>query len=85
MVREAGSKRLSGIRLPGNISRPVPLAFPVAGSKMLIPVALKSPPFNTSVGMVRKAKAYCRRVVRSQLAKKKSLFFLMGPPNVPPH
>ena len=35
--------------------------------------------------MVRKAEALCRRVVRSQLPKKNSLFCLIGPPNVPPY
>ena len=45
----------------------------------------KSPSRKAAVGTVRKADAFCRRTVRSQSAKKKSLFFLMGPPKVPPN
>jgi hypothetical protein len=52
---------------------------------MSAPVPEKSPRRNGSVGIVRKAEAFWRRAVRSQFAKKNSLFFLIGPPNVPPN
>src|SRR5438552_1674448 len=85
MYAAAGSIRLVGMVLLGKAVRPVPSALPVLGSKTVVPVPLKFPARIARVGTVRRAEAARRRVVRSQSAKKKSLFFTMGPPNVPPN
>src|SRR3954468_11395792 len=77
--------RSVGIVLLANGVRPVPSALPVLGSKTVVPVPLKLPARSAAVGTVRLADAARRRVVRSQSAKKKSLFFTMGPPNIPPN
>src|SRR3954464_11400520 len=85
MYAAAGSIRFDGMTLFGNGVRPDPSTFPVSGSYTVVPVPLKSPALIASVAMVRNAEADNRRVVRSQSAKKNSLFFTIGPPIVPPN
>ena len=69
MMTAAGSMRDAGMMLPAKAVRPAPEAIPVAGSKTVVPVPLKSPLRMAGVATVRKADAACRRKVRSQSAK----------------
>ena len=75
----AGSMRSAGMMLPGNGWRPVPLALPVAGSKITAPVPEKSPRRSASVGTVRFADAVCRRCRALPVGEEEQLVLLDRP------
>ena len=76
MARPSGVMRLAGMTLPGK-------GRPVRGSRMTVVMPLKSPLRMAVVGSVRRAGVVKRRIFfHSSPAKKKSLFFWMGPPTL---
>ena len=88
IVREemdaAGAIRAEGMVLLAKAVLFLPVEFPVAGSKMVAPVAEKFP---ERIAMVGTEKILLRTLftsVRLKSPKKNSLFLMMGPPSVPP-